>query len=41
MIKTLDASDYQRWDDYVRVTPEATFFSPGGMESRYRKIVWS
>jgi len=33
MIKTLDASGYQRWDDYVRVTPEATFFHQAGWKA--------
>jgi len=30
MIKTLEASDYQRWDDYVSASPDATFFHQAG-----------
>ncbi|MEQ1530242.1 MAG: FemAB family XrtA/PEP-CTERM system-associated protein, partial [Methylococcales bacterium] len=26
MIKTLDAADFQRWDDFVQTTADATFF---------------
>ncbi len=37
MIKTLDAADYQRWDDYVITKPEATFFHQAGWKEVIEK----
>ncbi len=37
MIKILEASDFQRWDDYVNVAPEATFFHQVGWKTVIEK----